>query len=573
MIVNLCFDSVQVLKIIEQYPNETILDITGVLYQKKIRNKLIIARKLDKDGSIEKCALNNYVETIGELSNHKINKKQSIRDIKIAGIPLLWITSIAVKHDSYHWGQVFFFLLSLIEKKQEIFTENIKIILHKSFNNSSSSLKRTIENYLKDIDVSFITTISNNIRLFSFFKILLKESLLFVKFKFKYFTKKKQPRIQIRGKDIFIVKKIIAVNQNTSDFDVGWMKDSIEDSKRETYNIPFISSFGNLPNFNSNNALRQFVRFSPSFIQFFSRVFFLFFVRIKIRKSIRNDFFFRKVFLKKELLIEELIKSIDLSSFINNIWLKNFSKKTFNCNYYYSDELYKTGRIISLSIDKKNTTIGVQHGLIPLNHTVYRITDKEQVGENPLPLPDKIFLWDKIFEDRLRFNSKIIKERIYIIDNLQYHNFKMDIQDGKKNIVDRTKKNLLWCTTLPEHFIFEASIFKKINTDNYNVRIRLHPVGHINNEFVRLILQEDVQYSISKSSLIDDFIFADIVITNPYSTVFYDAINAGVPVIRILHFATFIDFKKDFKGMMFDVYDNNDFDKSILEINKILRKS
>ncbi len=568
MIVNLCFDSKKVIEILEKFPSEKILDITGVLYKKDFRNNVVLAREIDKTGEIEKDSINLYVETIGELSNF-----QSIRNIKFKNIPIFWFTNIAIKHHYYHWGQTFFFLLSLIEKKQEIFTENIKIILHKSDNKSISSLKKTIENYLKDIDVSFISTKSNNTSFFSFLKRLLKESFFFVKFKLKYLINKKQPKIQIKEKDIFIVKKIIAINQNSSNFDVGWMKDSIDNSKRETYNIPFVSSFEHLPDFKSNNILKQFIRSSPSFFQFFSVVFSLFFVRFKIKKTIRNDFSLRKVYLKKELLIEELTKGVDLFFFINNIWFKNFSKKTFNCNYYYSDELYKTGRVISLSIDKKNTTIGIQHGLIPLNHTVYRITDKEQVGENPLPLPDKIFLWDKIFEDRLCFNSRIIKKRIYIIENLKYRNFKMDIQYGKKNIVDRTKKNLLWCTTLPEHFIFEAYILKKINFQNYNLRIRLHPIGHINNEFVSSILQEDVRYSISKGSLIDDFVFADVVVTNPYSTIFYDAINVNIPVIRILHFATFIDFKKDFKGMMFDVYDNNDFDKSIYEINKILRKS
>ena len=92
MIINLCFDSNMALNIIKKYPNEEVLDITGVLYQKEIKNNLILSRKIDNNGDIERRALNRYVETIGKLSEHKINRKQSIRDININKISFFWLT-------------------------------------------------------------------------------------------------------------------------------------------------------------------------------------------------------------------------------------------------------------------------------------------------------------------------------------------------------------------------------------------------------------------------------------------------------------------------------------------------
>ena len=245
--------------------------------------------------------------------------------------------------------------------------------------------------------------------------------------------------------------------------------------------------------------------------------------------------------------------------------LNNFSKKTTSCNYYFSDEMSLTGRVISASIYKggANKTIGVQHGLISDNHTIYRITDNEQTGQKTVPLPDKLFIWDNIFKKRLLLNSDIIKKRVEIINNEQYDHLRREVQSQKKYQYKKTK-NILWCTTLPEHFIFEANILKNINSKEYNIMVRLHPVGHITENFIKEILSNKLSYTISKNNLTSDFIFADIVITNPFSTIFYDAINVGIPVIRILHFSTYIDFKEDFKGKLFDVFNYKQLQK-ILE--------
>jgi len=82
----------------------------------------------------------------------------------------------------------------------------------------------------------------------------------------------------------------------------------------------------------------------------------------------------------------------------------------------------------------------------------------------------------------------------------------------------------------------------------------LHPGKYISKAFIKRTLKKNITYTISSNDLVSDFAISDIVITNPFSTIFYDAVNIGIPVVRVLHFSTFVDFKDDFEGQLFDIY-------------------
>jgi len=557
MLINLCFNSTKVLKIIERYPEETILDITGVLYQKKIKNSLILAREIDKDGSIEKRALNNYVETIGRLSNHKINKKQSIRDIKVGKISLFWLTSLAEKHDSYHWGQVVFFFLQLIKEKKIFFDTAIIIILHNTGEKTKSSITKSILKYQPNYNITYINTNNYQKSLSSLIKIWIKEVLYFCIFKFKNMQKYNVDLLKYNS--FFITPEIEAVNKNNSDFDVGWQKSIFSKNSEKSYNIPYLFSLKTLPEFSKNNGLKTYSDAQPTFSQFFSVFFSVLSCYFSLKKKIAVDFYYKSFFLDCEPIFFEFYDVLFKPSFfINYLFLKNFTSRINKGIFYYSDELYSTGRLISTAIKIKSNflTTGIQHGLILENHTVYRITDSEQTGKNIIPLPDKFIIWDNLFKKRILLNSKIIETRLIINNNEKYNNFSNKIKAGKINVI-KDKKNILWCTTLPEHFIFEAAVLKKINFNDYNLHIRLHPLMLIKPQFVKKTLKE-IPFTISNESLINDFIFADIVITNPFSTIFYDAVIANIPVIRILNYSTFIDFRNEFKNKLFDVWNYSD---------------
>jgi len=565
MIINLCFNSSKVLKIIEQYPNEMILDITGVLYKKKITNKLVLARETDKDGSIEKRALNNYIETIGKLSNHKINKRQLIRDVKIKDIPIYWLTPITEKHDSFHWGQVVFYLLQLIKEKKELFENNLYIILHKA-GNTELSLKKNIENLIQKIKIEFLNSKTQNTTTQLFVKIWVREFLYFTKFKIKYIKKNK--KTPLKDKIFFITPEIEAVNNNNSNFDIGWQKDILLNTNNNSYNIPYIHTFSNVPNFSNNSALKLYLNSQPSFLDFLSITISVFSNYLKIKNKLKESFNSKLFHLDSDLLISELRNVLSKPSFfINYLFIRNFAKQIKTAQFYYSDELYSTGRLISFVIEKSNnTTIGVQHGLIMENHTVYRITDSEQSGKNIIPLPNKIIVWDKIFKKRILKNTKNIEKRLIINENKKYEEFIVKIRKKKEKYSKKKEgRYILWCTTLPEHFIFEAEIIKSIDFNKYKILIRLHPAMYINKTFINNTLK-NIPYEITNDCLVNDFSLADIVVTNPFSTIFYDAIRANIPVIRILNYSTFIDFKTDFNTKLFNVWTTEDIE---LTLNKI----
>ncbi len=551
MIINLCFDANKVLKIIENFKQEKILDFTGVLYLKNIPNKLLLARQIDKNSYLEKKSINFYVETIGKLSIFEASNKKSIRNITIKKIPIYWLTEIAEKHDSFHWGQTIFFFLFMLKEKSELFENNLTIILHSKAQKIQKSLQKSISNINPNINVKFIKTNKKTTPV-SITKTWLSATYSFVK-NIKIHYKEK-----ISLKTFFFTGNINAVNNNSCNFDIGWQKKILERQNINSYNLPFFHSFKKSINYNKN--IKYYTQFAPNIKQIISLWISIFTTYFLLTFKIKNNFQHKFIHIHKDCIKQEFFKVLAKPYFFFNfIWIKNFARNCKEATIYYSDELYSTGRIISeaLKINKNITKIGVQHGLILENHTVYRITDTEQTFNNPIPVPDKIIIWDNIFKKRILLNSKIIERKLIINNNAKYNELKIIKKNNPKGT-----KNILWCTTLPEHFDIETQIIINSNIRHKNLRIRLHPNGFITKDYVDTHIPKEINYTISKFNLITDFSWADIVITNPFSTIFYDAINANLPVIRILHYGTFIDFVNEFKNM-FDVWNTEEINKFI----------
>tara|TARA_B110000285_G_C15142779_1_gene632186 strand:+ start:1675 stop:3441 length:1767 start_codon:yes stop_codon:yes gene_type:complete len=557
MIINLNFDKRKVIELIHHYPNEKILDITGVLQNQNLNQKVIFARQIDEDHFIEKQSIENYVQTIGELGT------LSHRKININSLPLWWLTKLSEKHDRFHWGQSVFFLLELFKLKKEIFFKEIKFILPDKNPGISKFLNENL-NENSQFKFSFINPKPDTINQYFLYRSMIKPILLYLKFKALLFFKplsKKQ-----KNKHFFIVNNYETANTNSDNFDINWVKKLVNSATKNSTNIP-IPNFYKLGQLDlSRENINHFCNYSPKV----SSILFTFYKVIRLSKKLNQSIEPIKsngIIFNTELLISEFKSVLHNSNlFLAHLWMKNYSKKNPEKIFIYSDEMYQIGRVLShaLNTNLSNKTVGVQHGLITPNHTVYRITEHEINEQNSIPLPSKIILWNSVFSNYMTKTCSKIKTH-FIFSN-DYHYIEM-----VKNVHLLQKKksghkfNVLWATTLWEHFISEYEVIKPLfDFNSIHLTIRLHPANHIaQNQINEKLKAKDFIFSTSSYEI--DLSETDLVISNTFSTVFYDASKLNLPTFRIEHYGSFCDFETT-NNQVVDINNSLQFKKQLEDI-------
>jgi hypothetical protein len=556
MIINLSFDKKVVTELITQFPTEKVLDIAGILQFHSTDNEIVFARELDKDHSIEKKSIECYVNTIGELSN------SYLRDITFDSLQLWWLTGLTEKHDSYHWGQRIFFFLELLKTIPTFFEKNLIIILPEKSTGLDEFIK---DNTDKSFNFSFFNIAAKKNQKQDFLKTSLKAIVQLLIFKIKFIFSKK-PKATDNHKYHFITPDTNVANNNSLKFDISWVKKLIDRNNLISINIPY-PNFYKITNYDlTKNHIYNFSVHSPSIFKTILNFNKAYKLNRKINRELIPVFSNSLKFNKKLLASEFQNVILNINIFFAHTWIRNYSNNNLNSFYIYSDELYSSGRALSHSIAQKtNHSIGVQHGLITNNHTVYRITDSEISGKNTIPLPSKIIMWNKQFGKVLSKSCPLINNKLIYANDYHYSNLNEKVKNYKTN-KDKKTINVLWATTLWEHFNSEFEIIKPLfKTDNIELNIRLHPGLHITVDLLNKKMN-NIEYHISECSYEEDLAKADLIVTNTFSTVFYDAIKVGIPVFRIENNKSFSDFNTD-SDIVMNIQNSVQFQK---ELNKLL---
>ena len=535
MIINLNFDKHKVIELIHHYPNEKILDITGVLQNQNLNQKVIFARQIDENHFIEKQSIENYVQTIGELGT------PSHRKININNLPLWWLTKLSEKHDRFHWGQSVFFLLELFKLKKEIFFKEIKFILPNSQLGIPQFLNENL-NKTNQYQFLFINSKPNPIKQYHLIKSTIRPTIAYLKFKTLLlfnFSPVKQ-----KYKHFFIVNNYEAANTNSDNFDINWVKKLVNSATKNSTNIP-VPNFYKLGQLDlSSENISHFCNYSPKI----SSIFFTFYKVLRLSKKLNQSVEpvqSNGIIFNTELLLSEFKDVLRNSNlFLAHLWMKNYSKKNPEKIFIYSDEMYQIGRVLShaLNTNLNNKTVGVQHGLITPNHTVYRITENEINEQNSIPLPSKIILWNNVFGNYMAKTCSKIKTHLIFSNDYHYIEMVKNV-----NLFQKKKSshqfNILWATTLWEHFLNEYEVIKPLfDFDSTHLTIRLHPANHIDKNQINEKLKAE-NFTFSTSSYEIDLSESDLVISNSFSTVFYDASKVDLPTFRIEHYGSFGDFE------------------------------
>ena len=532
MLVNLNYDEKLVLDCLDKHLDHDLFDFAGVTQHIQIPRKVVYARKEDKGHILEKRSVEKYVQTIGELGNTKL------RHLLINSFPIWWLTSLSEKNNRLHWGKLVFFFFEFANEFPNLFTGELIVILPQHFGHLDKFIKSNISDKVS-ASLSFIEPPTKNT---NSLKSLVKKLVKYSGFRLNLFAKKSNSFI---SKNAFFTFKYSAVNENSSDFDIGWQKEEIEKTNStKSVNLP-IPTINRLSELNISNVDQvYFLRCSPSVIILllgfvWAKLKYYFYLKNRISTISVNGVSFNKELLRKEFFFTA--NQIDYS--LNFYWLKKFSNRLIDVNIYYSDELYKTGRLLSFFLKSRHIeTYGVQHGLITKNHTVYRLSQAETEGINSVPMPKNLLIWNELFGNILGLSNKSLLRIVKYTSDAHFSRLISNVEHLRKGMQRNDQLRILWAATLWPHFTIELNIIRPIFEDSQNkITIRLHPLKRYIDKGMVVNALSGLNYSISENSYELDLAQCDLVITNSFSTVFYDAFKLKIPVFRIENYGTICD--------------------------------
>jgi hypothetical protein len=532
--INLSYDPQDLLKYLSHHNIDSatvsLIDITGICQGDFHQH--IVARKIDIGHLTEKKALNDYVTTIGELSRVAIGNGKSIRDIKINGLPVFWITSLAEKHDSYHWGQAVFFLKHFLIDNAPLMSGHSSVnILLPVGNAHLAELLNTF--FPVGVTANIISTA--NAGAFSFLAMMKRlGSYIASIWKTKSFLRSVK-KDSCENELLFIGSTANNMTREAYEF---------AGKLRSTSVIPFPDAQTYVYDV-WKTVPASFVRSYPSILQIAAIYWQVFVSFLYVQGRFKTMSKGLQAF--EQILKAELKKSIlNVHAIIIHCWLKNYFKHIGRpIKVFYEDEFYGNGRIISsaaaLSGNNNVITYGVQHGVITESHTVYRFTDNElndlDSGDR-LPSPDYFIVWGEVFKKMVMAGNSFDPERILVNGNLMY--FRKQYMPAPEVVKTSRGKKLLWCTTLFQYAKMEYALMKEYllnaGAGDVSLTIRMHPVPHIRREDLEKIIDPRI---LAFTSFNNEQNFSqqigehDVIISSAQSTVYLDGLFAAKLVIRI----------------------------------------
>ncbi len=542
LIVNLLKDErllEKAINVIDFKEDCTLLDFSGIDYNSQDL-PFFSARVFDEDGKIEKHSICEYVRTVGELSLKSYGTIGRIRDYKINGLPIFWLTNFAEKHPFKHWLFSFFYFRSFELLKHDFFKNvtSIFLIIPVEKEIFLSFFRKTWPEFANRVEVIS----SNEFETQGLIKEVVRGGKFYFSFFLAWIINTFSFRRFCKGK---LTETILLTPGNRAETT---LQQHVADFLTSESTFSRVSFPDNSPFPNSKNVL---LKSFPSPWNVLKMIVLIISLRRRLTRlkdmvSARGSFW-------ELILTEEMYLSLShIQLYFINLWVTKFFKSVqFKLKVFYEDEMYKIGRVISgaaMSANNKNVcTIGYQHGNISVNHAVYRIGEKELRLSAPgyndaLPLPDLFLVWGEYFKRQFLEWNTLNEERVVVVGNIVYINLYNKFI--KSSTLRYSKRRVLWCTTSVEFVKREYAILSpELSLKDYSLVIRMHPNFNIR-PYLKEIMTEALFSKVEWDETPDIYqsIFdADLVVCSSHSTVFIDCVVLQKPVIRLFNRSTMRD--------------------------------
>jgi hypothetical protein len=556
MLINLSYDINDIEYFLEQ-SDKTVSEVFDIIGICKPREgaKVSYARVQDTNSKVELKSIREYSQEVEQLSLTIFCDGSTIREIKVSELRLFWFTSIALKHDSFHWGQAFFYFKNLLIEYPEIFEgKELTVVIPR---NKRKYLNQEFSRYFKrqGYSIRFKSRPEKDFSVLSWLKVAMSLILNVVKLKISLKTKGRFATVSPHIEKQFVKTEIEnSTTKKLYNYSSEW---------QSSYEIPILLGWQQLTSYPWKKEDALVIKSLPSFGQILSMLTAVFYKVLTIPSLSNQEINFIDGKFTFKLIQKDVLTTLyDVKKFFSAIWLENYCHRLKKpTKFFFEDEFYDSGKLISSSVknagNKLITTIGFQHGLITKDHTVYQITDgminNLSSEEDGLPIPQQFWVWGSEFKKRFLKINTLPDSYVKVVGNLNYihHYSKYTVSTNKIS----SKRTLLWCTTTKSHTLNEFRVMEQglqEYTDNIQLIVRLHPANHTEPSFVDDLFKTipNLRYKFSENkSIWKDFEESDVVIATMLSTVFVDAWVAQKVVFKVITPLAFHDFK-DLDGVL-----------------------
>lgn len=505
----------------------TVIDLFNRAHTDKINITLKNRKDFQEIASWVSAARSNYLKFLAELSVVKLSSKTNIRDFKMFGVPVYWLTAMSEKHPRNHWLFSFFLFLEFLKSNYYKDEELVIYLNQQTVELKEHILELNLENHHRK-KISFY--IPDERSEFHNVKEVIKRQIVSFFYMSRYSSFKedlKEEQIQVITQDC---NRVFFRQFQNADF-----------FKEHHVSLNPLNYFS-LKQENYNHISSAFFNYTPGIrkkIEIFL---------VSLILLIRISFFKNKIRINNKIYPSTLIKD-EFYDVLKNAqvyfsiyhtykdFFKGVKKKTL---FFLQDEFYRHGRIISKAYkDTKNKNVklfGMQHGMFSESHTVYTILNKEvtdiHAGDG-IPLPDKFIVWGEYFKNVFHKNNQLNTDFTEVLGCPHYIRLKSHYKTLKQE--SKNLNYILWCTTGVEQFLFELPfVLKLMEIHSLPLVVRNHPLGHISKELIEKRLkgitytfdsEKEIYISISNSAF---------VICSAHSTVVLDCLVCEKKVYRII---------------------------------------
>lgn len=549
------------------WEEESILDCSTLIKLKTPKFSSIC--EIDNFENINDSAAKEFLQEIGKLSMVPGKNYRSLRDIEVNDHNVFWLTMLAVKHPQESLGKIIYLLDKVLPIiKSRLAGNNVYISLPRGSEHYRNIVLRIFKNHRIE-NIHVIKKSKRNLK--SFLSSSLKLILFYLKGVMLFLYKKPKNK-NLSFNNYFITQTHKTVDENYSDI---FLKDLKRICDSGAY-WPIFLSFKSLKE-SKLDTIKDYQKAFPTFLQVCRLLINCFTFIIRTKKVSKNS---RLFFEDNTLLNFELKNGViqNMPIFFNALWLQNFFLNHAKpVNVLYQDEFYETGRIISKTLQKcKNvTTIGIQHGLFDLHHTVYGISDVElsSVNGSPVPAPDVFVVWGEYFKDYFLSNNSFEPGRVITLGNPRYIDFSKSVEVNKKKV-----KKILWCVDTPELTLNDMIYLENtiLNNEDFEITIRPHPVynflTYFRDDFKLFENHPSIRIS-SNNSIIKDIEAHDLVIVNCFTTAFIDAYLCGKYCFRLYPYISSSAYLKTYNSqLIFNIFSEDHLLNALQQISNFTSK-
>jgi hypothetical protein len=573
MIINLSYFEEDIIGYLNKSSDtDMIVDLTGVVSPYITDNEVYNVRTRQDASKIEEKAIANYVSFCGSISQIRAGKG-NIRDLRVAGLPVYWITDIAVKHYEIHWLSAVFFLDELLKTKAIEIPENE--IVHIVAPKGALHSKQLIEDIFSrnNLHPPKLVSRGKNSELYLFIRyakevLLNLVSLLQLKL---YLSRNKKRDAKLRGKDIIIVN-IYATIWEKVKWENYWAEQySFFSAQTSTWITPFFNRYSGSSHYDFARVPDEFLAAVPDFSKALSIAAQSFKLYIKSFLHLKGKNRYVGVECRKALA--------SIGYFISYDWYRSFSSQLqTSALVIYDEEMYYAGRVLSSAFksgaNPKLKYFGLQHGLFfNPNHTVYTITDKEasdiRKGDG-LPLPQRFIVWGEFFKVSFLQNNSLPSDFVVALGSMKHSGENAAYFTNNKS--RSAGLNVLWCTTLVHYAKTEFGVMKdalRKYGPQINLVIRKHPYVQLPDETLLNLCAGIPLNSLAISAnknIKEDIALADVVVSTSGSTTFLDALLAGKISIRIYNYASYPALEDVLTSSSSYIYKSAEFERLVQEL-------